>query len=439
MIFNTLQTKRQFIADKVLVGIDPGRDKHQAAIIDAAGIALCKPFRFKPDFAGFNKLLKQLNTLELKINPRNCVIAIERSCNLWRTLAHYLHSKGFSVVLVSPVITKRSRPFFNHDFSKTDPKDALLVASNARNGYFDFFRDFSDQVRAMHQLSLTYDKLRKNLVQNKQRLRDQIQLVFPEFLSVINSDIDTARMLLRDYFLPRHYLQLDGEAVAEQMEAVSRKQHGKETLNKLIELAQNSVGIPVPEELEEAVRLTIRSWITMLETVQTQMKVVIKQLIALAKQTRYFEILTSLKGISEVMASFFVAETRVLEEFDHYKKLEKYAGHNLRQTQSGNYVGRRHISHIGNHRLSWVLYKMTEETARYIPEVRMKFLRRQLMLPKYRKNIVAASSNLLKLIVALVRENRPYQWNQDNLRALEMLEQQYQQKKARKKAYRLAS
>ena len=82
---------------------------------------------------------------------------------------------------------------------------------------------------------------------------------------------------------------------------------------------------------------------------------------------------------------------------------------------------------------------MTEETARYIPEVRMKFLRRQLMLPKYRKNIVAASSNLLKLIVALVQENRPYQWNQDNLRALEALEQQYQEKKARKKAYRLAS
>lgn len=82
---------------------------------------------------------------------------------------------------------------------------------------------------------------------------------------------------------------------------------------------------------------------------------------------------------------------------------------------------------------------MTEETARYIPEVRMKFLRRQLRNPGYRKNIVAASGNLLKLIVALVRENRLYRWEPDKLRALEALEQQYQQKKARKQAHRVAS
>ena len=118
------------------------------------------------------------------------------------------------------------------------------MASNAQSGYFDYFQNFSDPVRARSQLSLTYDKLRKNLVQNKQRLRDQIQLVFPEFLSVINSDIDTARLLLHDYFLPRHYLNLNVEKVVEQMEAASRKQHGLETLNKLIELAQKSVGIP---------------------------------------------------------------------------------------------------------------------------------------------------------------------------------------------------
>lgn len=51
-----------------------------------------------------------------------------------------------------------------HDFSRTDPKDALLVASNARRGYFDFYREYSDEVKAMHSLSISYDKLRKNVV-----------------------------------------------------------------------------------------------------------------------------------------------------------------------------------------------------------------------------------------------------------------------------------
>jgi len=439
MIFESLQTKRHFISSKVVVGIDPARERHQAAIIDGNGIALCKPFSCKTDASGFSKLFTQLSILEVKVNPNTCVLAIERSCNLWQTLAHYAYGKGYPVVLVSPVTTKRSRPFFNHDFSKTDPKDAMLVASNAQSGYFDYFQDFSDPVRARSQLSRTYDKLRKNLVQNKQRLRNQVQLVFPEFLSVINSDIDTARFLLHDYFLPRHYLTLNVDEVAAGMEAVSHRQHGRETLCKLIELAQNSVGIPVPEQLEEAIRTSIRCWLILLETVKAEMKIVMQQLIVLAKQTSYFGILTSLKGVSETTAAFFIAETRELADFGHYKRLEKFAGLNLRQTESANYVGRRHISHMGNHRLSWVVYKMTEETARYVPEVRMKFLKRQLKNSEYRKNIVASSSQLLKLIVALVRANRPYQSHEDNLKALSVLEQQYQEKKARKKAYRLAS
>jgi len=439
MIFESLQTKRHFISGKVVAGVDPARERHQVAIIDGDGIALCKPFSCKTDASGFSKLFTQLSSLEVKVNPNTCVFAIERSCNLWQTLAHYASGKGYSVVLVSPVTTKRSRPFFNHDFSKTDPKDALLVASNAKSGYFDYFQDFSDPVRAKNQLSRTYDKLRKNLVQNKQRLRNQVQLVFPEFLSVINSDIDTARFLLHDYFLPRHYLTLNVDEVAAGMEAVSRKQHGNETLCQLVELAKNSVGIPVPDEMEAAVRASIRCWLTLLETIKAEMKLVMQQLIALAQQTSYFEILTSLKGVSETTAAFFIAETRELADFGHYKRLEKFAGLNLRQTESANYVGRRHISHMGNHRLSWVIYKMTEETARYIPEVRVKFLRRQMKGAEYRKNIVASSSQLLKLIVALVRANRPYRWDDDNLKAMTVLEQQYQEKKARKKAYRLAS
>ncbi len=439
MKFKGLQTKRHFVSGKMIVGIDPAKKKHQAAVLNSSGIAIGDSFTFKNCHEGYHEQLwHKLNKIGVKVKQREVVFAIEISCNLWQTLAHYLAGLGYKVVLVSPVTTRRSRPFINHDFSKTDPKDALLIASNAKAGYFDYFQDFSTHIRAMHQLSLTYDKLRKNLVQNKQRLRAQMELVFPEFLSVIGSDIDTARLLLKDYFLPQHYLELDVEKVAAEMEAVSLKQHGKATLNKIIAFAEISVGIPVCEELEIAIGLSIRAWITMIETVQAQMKQIMQQLITLARQTPYFNILVSLKGISDKLAAFFIAETRDLAQFEHYRKLEKFAGLNLKQTQSGNYVGRRHISHMGNHRLSWALYKMTEETAKYIPEVRMKYLRRQLKQPLYRKNVVASSTALIKLVVSLVKSNRVYEPNEDNLRALETLEHQYQQKRFTKK-YRLAS
>ncbi len=68
---------------------------------------------------------------------------------------------------------------------------------------------------------------------------------------------------------------------------------------------------------------------------------------------------------------------------------------------------------------------MTEETKNHIPEVRIRFLNRQMKQSKYTKNIVSCSSNLLKLIVALIREKRTYVFNQEKLKELEKLEIEY--------------
>jgi len=143
--------------------------------------------------------------------------------------------------------------------------------------------------------------------------------------------------------------------------------------------------------------------------IEKQMNDVLSQLKQLSEQSPGYNILLSIKGISEKQAALFIAETRDLAGFKHYKQLEKFAGYNLRQSQSSDYVGPRHINHIGNRRLSCILYKMCEETIKYIPEVRVKFVKRQLAKRSYRKNVVACASNLLRLIISLVKEGRMYE------------------------------
>jgi len=328
----------------------------------------------------------------------------------------------------------------NHDFSRTDPKDAHLVASNAQDGYFDFYQGFDSHIKAMHQYSITYTKLKRNLVQNKTRVRALIERVFPEFTKALDLDTDTARYLLGKYFLPPHFIDIDIESEANQIEKISQKQHGRATLENLKKYAHASIGLPLQGEEILSYRIILDSWLILLEHIEEQMKMIMKELKRLAKQTRYFEILTSLGGISNKLASLFIAETRDPSQFNVYKKLEKYAGYNLRQSQSGQNVGARHMSHIGNKRLSWILYKMTEEAAKYVTEVRIKFLKRQIKRKKYRKNIIASSSILLKLIIALVKENRTYKINQENLIKLGYLEHQYNEliRKNNRKYYKVA-
>jgi hypothetical protein len=79
---------------------------------------------------------------------------------------------------------------------------------------------------------------------------------------------------------------------------------------------------------------------------------------------------------------------------------------------------------------------MAEETAKYIPEVRIKYLKRQVSRRNYRKNIVASIPQVLKLIMILNRERRAYAYQNTHQRELRELEERYQQirKQQRKKA-----
>jgi hypothetical protein len=72
---------------------------------------------------------------------------------------------------------------------------------------------------------------------------------------------------------------------------------------------------------------------------------------------------------------------------------------------------------------------MTEETSKWIPEVRIKYLRRQLKRSNYRKNIIASTTPLLKIIMALVNEQRPYRINNEHLAEMITLEQRTNQRK----------
>ena len=428
-----LNEKKRFIAGKTVIGIDPARDRHQACILNTQG-EVKRNFSFPVSRQGFDEILWK--TLSLYVNPQDkstFVFAIETACNLWLTLAHYLKNRGFAVVLASPLTTYHSRALPGHDYSKTDPKDAMLIASNARDGYFDWYRTFSSEINGMHQLSMVYSKIKNSMLQQRSRLRTYITYVFPEFFDVVRLDTNTARFLLKRYFLPKHYLELDLDKVAAEIAKISGNQYGRRTLELLREKAQYSIGVPKSALEENLDRLAVESWLASEEQLQKQLALVFEQLLALVKKTPYFNALVSIKGISDTLAALFIAETRDLALFQHYKQIEKLAGYNLRLVDSGRYAGARRISGIGNPRLSWVLYKMTEEMARYVPEVRIKYLTRQIAKRCYRKNLVACVSKSLKLSFDLARKNKTYQPDAVAIKKVKALERQYEKVRTRSK------
>ena len=431
------QEKRQAILGKPVLGIDPGKQKHAGSVLDASGVQQGNAFRFEVSREGYDETLwKQVGKRLDAWGPEDIVVAIETSCNLWKTAAHYFYGKGYRVALVKPLVTHHSRPLMKQDFSRTDPKDAFLVADNAQKGHYDTFKVFSPDTEASHLLSITYDKLWKDSVKAKQRLRSLMETYFPEYLNAFAIDTQTSLYLLEKYFLPHHFLALDIEKEAPILERISRRHHGRETLLDLQAWAKGSIGAPA-QDWEEALRITLDAWIAELRMIQEQLDRVEKAMVDLARKDPTFSIIRSIPDINDNLTAQFIAETRGPARFDHFKQIEKLAGYNLRLSESGQYRGARHMSGIGNPRLRRILFQMTQQAVKTVPQVRHRFLKRQLKHKRYRKNIVAATSQLLRLIVALIKANRPYHHKDDWKESLEHLEQAYQKDKTpRPRPYR---
>jgi transposase len=431
--YQSYQTKRSNVADKTIIGIDPGKSRHQAVIIDATGIPIGRTFSFSVNHKGYHeKLWNEIKKQIPDYSSSNLLFAVEASCNLWQTISDYLRLEGYEVVLISPMCTKQSRVMLNNDFSKTDPKDVLLIALNTQRGYYIEMRNYSKISNNMHILSIAYNKLRKDHSRYRGRLRAAIELIFPEFLEVITLGTQTSFYLLGKYIFPEEYLNMNIELESLQIGTISRSKYGIRHLNKLQELAKHTIGISSHNELYD--RTIVLTWLEGMKEIGSRMKVILDQLIKLPSSMKELSILTNMMGISNETASLFLAEIRDISAFDNYKEIEKFAGYNLRLTQSGKHIGSRRISHLGNTRLRWVLYRMTEETMKYIPEVRIKYLKRQLKKQIYRKNLVSCVPQLLKLIFSLLKENRYYEYYEERVAEMEKLNIQYQVVKAERAA-----
>jgi transposase len=428
------QERKRNIAGKKVIGIDPAKEKHQVTVLDDQGIQMGESFSITVTHKGFTEdLWKRLGKQLGEFGKEDVVFAIESSCNLWKVLTEYLHKRGYTVVLVSPLITHKTRPTINNDFSKTDPKDAFLIAENAQGGKYNEYMSYTPEIKKLHSLCIAHDKLTKDRNRVILRLRALMEEIFPEYLKCVHVEIQTSLYLLGKYYLPEHFQRLDVDEEEWNVRRISNGKHNADTLRKLKESAHNSIGISKRGE-EEGVRITLGVWISQLRLLNEHMKIIGNKMIELAKETEFFEILVTVPGISELSAARLIGECRDLKRFTHYKQIEKMAGSNLRLSDSGGRKGLRIISRLGNKRLLKLIYIMSTQTAKFMPEVRIKFLRRQIKNKSYRKNIIASSSILLRILMVLIKEKRPYELKEENVREMQRLELKYNPEKKGKKS-----
>ncbi|SNT58447.1 Transposase, partial [Bacillus sp. OK838] len=88
------------------------------------------------------------------------------------------------VVTVNPHHVKRNKENRDNTQSKSDKKDALVIADMVKNGYYAFVRSTSESFEKLRVLMANRDVLVKRLVSSINQINRWVDVVFPELREV---------------------------------------------------------------------------------------------------------------------------------------------------------------------------------------------------------------------------------------------------------------
>ena len=117
----------------IIIGIDIGKNKHEATLIDEKGNIIGKSIKFENSTAGFNKLISSINNYN--ISNDKFVFSMEATGHYWLALFSKLVESDYNVQVINPIQTDACRKFYIRE-TKNDSKDSFLIAQVTRfNGY----------------------------------------------------------------------------------------------------------------------------------------------------------------------------------------------------------------------------------------------------------------------------------------------------------------
>ena len=227
-----------------VVGIDAGKVRHAIAV-RPRGAPDSKPILFDATRAGFETALETIRAHAPEAQPSETLVGIEFAGNYGFTLAHFLAERGYGVVSVLGSHSKRWKDVRHNQSLKSDPADALTITDLAAQGNFVSF-PFLDPVYADLRYLVSHrerlSKLRTGVIA---RLRDVLQVVWPEFERRFpNFNKKTPIELLKAYPTPEAFLAARKTRVVRLLRDVSRGHLGEGCYAELRHGAQGTIALP---------------------------------------------------------------------------------------------------------------------------------------------------------------------------------------------------
>ena len=385
-----------------IVGIDIGKNHHEASIVSPEGKQIGRSLRFATTHKGADSLM---SFIFKNIGNSPCVFGMEATGHYWYPIYSFLKAKGYTIYVINPIQSDSLRKMYIRQ-TKNDSIDSFLIAEVIRFGQFGTTSMADENILAMRQLCRYRDSVISSRTEIKLRIGTIMEQIFPEYEKQFSSLwVSTSMGILEKYLTPEN---IENAPIDELFEIIKDKSHNRLTRAKAIsikEAAADTFGIKIAQD---AFSFQLKQLIDRMNFLDKQIEALDIEIMKYYEQFDCY--LHTIPGIGIIGAATILAEIGDISRFKNSSSLIAFAGIDPTVRQSGEFNStHNHMSKRGSPYLRHAIFLAATTCSFHNSPLNAYYKKKRDQGKHHLTATGAVARKLTTVIYAVLRDSKPYE------------------------------
>ena len=385
-----------------IVGIDIGKNHHEASIVSPEGKQIGRSLRFATTHKGADSLM---SFIFKNIGNSPCVFGMEATGHYWYPIYSFIKAKGYTIYVINPIQSDSLRKMYIRQ-TKNDSIDSFLIAEVIRFGQFGTTSMADENILAMRQLCRYRDSVISSRTEIKLRIGTIMEQIFPEYEKQFSSLwVSTSMGILEKYLTPEN---IENAPIDELFEIIKDKSHNRLTRAKAIsikEAAADTFGIKIAQD---AFSFQLKQLIDRMNFLDKQIEALDCQILEYYEKFDCY--LHTIPGIGMIAAATILAEIGDINRFKSSSALVAFAGIDPTVRQSGEFSStHNHMSKRGSPYLRHAIFLAATTCSFHNSPLNAYYKKKRDQGKHHLTATGAVARKLTTVIYAVLRDGKPYE------------------------------
>ena len=385
-----------------IVGIDIGKNHHEASIVSPEGKQIGHSLRFATTHKGADSLMSFIFN---NIGNSSCIFGMEATGHYWYPIYSFLKARGYTIYVINPIQSDSLRKMYIRQ-TKNDSIDSFLIAEVIRFGQFGTTSMADENILAMRQLCRYRDSVISSRTEIKLRISTIMEQIFPEYEKQFSSLwVSTSMGILEKYLTPDN---IENAPIDELFEIIKDKSHNRLTRAKAIsikEAAADTFGIKIAQD---AFSFQLKQLIDRMNFLDKQIEALDCQILEYYEKFDCY--LHTIPGIGMIAAATILAEIGDINRFKSSSALVAFAGIDPTVRQSGEFSStHNHMSKRGSPYLRHAIFLAATTCSFHNSPLNAYYKKKRDQGKHHLTATGAVARKLTTIIYAVLRDSKPYE------------------------------